>query len=480
MNSNPTVGVGDNKPGPNTLEGTQTPAITLRKVAPPEVQLNVEATFKIIVKNVGKTPATNVTIVDPIPVGTEFVSSVPLHNDTGTDGSLIWKFGSLAPNETKVISVNLKPVAQGEIGSVARMSFQAAATAKTVCTKPVLQITQRGPEKVLIGQNAQFQINVKNTGDGRAMNVSIQEIVPEGFAFADIRNDTLVYEIGNLAPQQSRNVNLTLRAVTPGKYACKIDARMGKTLASSKIHNIEIIAPVLAMKINGPERRYIQREAKYKIDLENTGTAVAQNVNMITYLPKGMRFISTNNRGQYVQRQHAVYWSIATLAPGNKGSVELRLMPVGTGQQEIRYEARSVLAKTELSKHKVLIDQLAELFFEVDDRDDPIEVNGETEYRVRVVNQGTKMATNVSVVAEMPAGINAFDGSGPTKPTIAGRMVSFAPIAQLAPEGVAIFKIQAKGVSDGDHKIRISLSSNERRESVAKEESTKVYSSQIR
>lgn len=480
LSSNPTVGVGDNKPGPNSLEGAQTPAVTIRKIAPPEVQLNVEATFKIIVKNVGKTPATNVTIVDPIPVGTEFVSSVPRHTDTGTDGSLIWKFGSLAPNETKVINVNLKPVTQGEIGSVVRMSFQAAATAKTVCTKPSLEITQRGPEKVLIGQNAQFQIGVKNIGDGRAMNVSIQEIVPDGFAFADIRDDTLVYEIGNLSPNQSRNVNLTLRAVKTGKYTCKVDARMGKTLASSKVHNVEIVAPKLKMNINGPERRYIQREANYKIDLENTGTAVAQNVNMVTYLPKGMRFMSTNNRGQYVQRQHAVYWSIATLAPGNKGSVELRLMPVGVGDQEIKYEARSVLAKTELSKKPVLIDQLAELFFEVDDRDDPIEVNGETEYRVRVVNQGTKMATNVSVVAEMPVEISAIEGTGPTKSTISGRMVSFAPIEQLAPEGVAIFKIKAKGLVDGEHKIKISLSSNERRESVAKEEDTKVYSSKIR
>ena len=120
--------------------------------------------------------------------------------------------------------------------------------------------------------------------------------------------------------------------------------------------------------------------------------------------------------------------------------------------------------------------QLAELFFEVDDRDDPIEVNGETEYRDRVVNQGSKNATNVNLTVEMPAGIQAVKSDGPTTGTIAGRTVKFKSIGQLPPRGEAIFKIRAKGITDGDHLVKVMLSSDERREVVAKQESTKVYS----
>ncbi len=41
-----------------------------------------------------------------------------------------------------------------------------------------------------------------------------------------------------------------------------------------------------------------------------------------------------------------------------------------------------------------VVDGLAAIMFEVKDLEDPIEVGGETGYEVRVVNQGTKAATN--------------------------------------------------------------------------------------
>ena len=41
---------------------------------------------------------------------------------------------------------------------------------------------------------------------------------------------------------------------------------------------------------------------------------------MVTRLPKGMKFMGANNRGQYNPREHAVYWSLLNLTPQNKGA----------------------------------------------------------------------------------------------------------------------------------------------------------------
>ena len=472
----PQGGTDDRKPGPTSLEGIQAPAVTLQKLSPREVQVNVESSFKLVVRNVGRATANNVTIVDPIPDGMKFIKSDPAPSDQGTDGSLIWKFGSLSPNEQKVITVNVLPKKQGELGSVARMSFQSAATAKSVCTKPEISLTHKGPQKVLMGQVAQFLVSVQNNGDGVARNVMIEDEVPAGFAFGDGKGSRLAYEVGNLPPGAKRDVILKLRAVEPGRYVNEVRAKMGKKMTSNHKLDVEVVAPKLAMEIIGPTRRYIQREATYKIEVQNNGTASARNVLMVTRLPRGLKFVGTNNQGQYNPREHAIYWSMVELSPQNKGSVELRVMPIGTGQQDIEFEARSLLDRTKLKKFPVVVDQLAELFFEVDDRDDPIEVNGETEYRVRVVNQGSKAATNVKINVEMPGGIQATNTQGPTKGSLSGQNVSFAPVASLAPRSELIYKIKAKGTRDGVHQIKVLLSSNERREAVAKQESTKVYS----
>ena len=158
------------------------------------------------------------------------------------------------------------------------------------------------------------------------------------------------------------------------------------------------------------------------------------------------------------------------------GTVELKLVPTGVGTQEIEFEAGSRLTRTKLNKFPVVVDQLAELFFEVDDAADPIEINGETEYRIRVVNQGSKAANNVMVRVEMPEGIRSTNTNGPTRGTATGQVISFAPVTQLPPRRELIYKIRAQGVRDGDHLIKVLLSSDEQKESVAKQESTKVYS----
>ena len=75
--------------------------------------------------------------------------------------------------------------------------------------------------------------------------------------------------------------------------------------------------------MQGPERRYLERPATYEVSVENPGTAAAHDVQIVTKLPKGMRFVKANNMGEYDATSHAVYWSLAELPKGEKGTVEL-------------------------------------------------------------------------------------------------------------------------------------------------------------
>ena len=58
---------------------------------------------------------------------------------------------------------------------------------------------------------------------------------------------------------------------------------------------------------------------------------------------------------------------------------------------------------------------------------------------------------------------------------IAGKTVTFAPIAKLAPKEVVTYTISAKGMSTGDHRLKVDLTSDVLSEPVTHEESTHVY-----
>jgi len=121
------------------------------------------------------------------------------------------------------------------------------------------------------------------------------------------------------------------------------------------------------------------------------------------------------------------------------------------------------------------VEQVAELLHTIKDVADVIEVGSETTYEIRVLNQGTKAATNVRVVAAMPPGMAALSGDGPTRATGDATQIVFEPLAALRPQEEVVWRIQAKGLAAGDQIVRVQLASDESPTPVTREESTRVY-----
>jgi hypothetical protein len=94
------------------------------------------------------------------------------------------------------------------------------------------------------------------------------------------------------------------------------------------------------------------------------------------------------------------------------------------------------------------------------------------------VNQGSKPARNVQVVAIMPQGMRAISGQGESRHVIQGERVIFAPLPQLAPKADAVFRIHAQGLHAGDQRVLVQLTSDEIQKPITKEVSTRVYADQ--
>ncbi len=459
-------------PGDRQLEGAQSPSITIQKIAPREIQVDTPADFQLVIKNNGRVSARNVMVTDKIPAGTEFVQASP--QPTQNNGTLNWNLDTLRPGQEKRINIRLKPIRPGEIGSVAQVTFAAQASMRTLVTKPVLQIRHSIQPKILIGDNVAVDIVVENKGDGAATNVMIQEDVPAQLAFQEGFRE-LEYEVGRLEPGQSKRIQLTLKAAQIGRARNVLFASAAGNLRTQHATDFEVIAPKLVATGDGPKRKFLKRDASHKFTVENKGTAPATNVDLIAKLPNGLQFISANNQGKYDRNTHSVYWSMANLAPGIAASVDIKTTPRDTGEQTINFEARADLGQRTSIDKPLLVEHLIDVFFDIDDVVDPIEIGSGTSYRLRVVNQGTKTATNVRLVVDFPQGIRPTSVDGNLPHQLANNQIVFAPISSMNPGDELKLVVHGTGVAAGDHRVAVRLQTDGRDAGVSKEETTRVY-----
>ena len=462
-----------NSPGDRILEGVQSPALTIEKIAPREIQVDQPADFQIVVRNSGRATAQDVQVFDMIPKGTEFVSAAPQPNRTNA-ADLRWSLGELRPGQEKRIRYQLKPIQPGEIGSVAHVTFSSQASMRTRVTKPVLQIKHTAQPKVLIGDKVVFDIVVENKGDGPANSVMIEEDVPPQLEFSDGTRE-LEYPIGTLGPGQSRKLKLALKAAQIGRLKNVLIATAAGNLRAQHALDMEVIAPQLYASGTGPKRKYLKREATHQFSVENKGTADATNVELIARLPSGLKFLGANNRGKYDSNTHAVYWSLAELTPNVVGTVELKTVPVDAGEQRINFEAFADLKQKVEFSQTLLVEHLVDVFFEIDDVVDPIEIGSSTSYRIRIQNQGTMTATNIRFQVDFPNGIQPTSVDGNLPNQINGRSILFEPISSMNPGDELKIIVNGRGISPGDHTVSVRLQTDGRSTPVSKEETTRVY-----
>jgi uncharacterized repeat protein (TIGR01451 family) len=466
---------GAGKPGGKHLEGLQTPSITLEKVMPPEVQVNRPATFEIRLRNIGAVVAQQVELLDEIPHGARLISTNP-RAQRGTRGELIWPIGTLKPGQEVTVRCELMPTAEGELGSVASVRFAAEASARTVSTRPDLRMEVLLPQEVMIGQEAMVKIRVSNPGTGVATGVVLSEHVPA--LVEHPAGEELEYEIGQLQPKESRELTLKLRAVKPGTAVNLLTVRGDGQLLAEDKSALTVLAPALDVALEGPRRRFLDRQATYTLSISNPGTASARGVELAATLPAGLKFVEANNSGQFDPATRKVHWLLDELPPNQKGTVTLTAMPIEAGEQVIRIASTAELGLNVEKQEAVLVEGVAAVMFQVADLADPVEIGGETTYEVKVVNQGSKAAGNVQLVAQLPTGVKALSAEGPTRYDLVGQEVRFQELPRLAPKAETTYRIRVQCTAPGDMRMRAQLTTDDIRTPITKEESTRVFADQ--
>jgi uncharacterized repeat protein (TIGR01451 family) len=463
---------GTGRPGDPNLSGSQAPTLTIEKSAPPEIQIGKPAKFVIKVRNAGSVTAHGVEIHDSVPQGTQLIDATPAAK-RGPQGTLVWDLGSIKPGEEQTAQLQLMPMNEGEIGSVATVHFRAEASVRTVATRPLLNVEVFAPSKVMKGEEVTLKIRLSNPGSGAATGVMLNEAVPEGLKHAG--GHELEFEVGTLKPGETRELELGLVADAAGQVTNTIVATADANLEVEAKTEIEVIAPQLQVTMSGPKRRYLERNATHNISVTNPGTAAAKDIELAAALPRELKFVEANNGGQYDAATHSVYWSLEELPPQETGTVTLVTLPQQPGEAKLTIKSTAQAGLADQRDEVLSIEGLAAINFQLTDANDPIEVNGQTTYEVRVTNQGTKSASGVRLVAVVPREMKPISAEGPVRYKIDGQRIVFDPLKQLAPKADTAYTIKVKALEPGDVRLQVQVSTDDIREPVSKEESTRVF-----
>ncbi|MBE6512730.1 MAG: DUF11 domain-containing protein, partial [Methanobrevibacter olleyae] len=185
-----------------------------------EVLVGDNITFTITVTNVGDGVGHNANVTDKLDPNFAWVSGGSYDEDSHT---VTWNIGTIEPGADNAVSVEVvvTVLANGTFNNTAVVVCDENKTETNNSTnitakQVVLEITKDvNTTVVVIGEEVEFTIVVKNTGDATATNVVVVDELPEGFTAVDF---TSPYVIESLAPNANETIKITAVAVKAGEW----------------------------------------------------------------------------------------------------------------------------------------------------------------------------------------------------------------------------------------------------------------------
>jgi uncharacterized repeat protein (TIGR01451 family) len=435
--------------------------IQATETMPAEATLGELFTYQINVTATGC--AANVVVADMIPEGSTLVSTEPEASVNGNQ--VVWNLGNLDAGESKVLKVTVKADREGTLVSCASIKADPRICAQTVVGKAKLAIDKSGPEVAQLGSDVTYNIVVKNVGTAVAKNVVVTDKVPAGLG----GEKEIPFTVGDLAPGASKTIPVTLKAADRGKFCNLAVASAANAESVQDDACTTIVKPGLKLEKTGRDVSLINKKVTYKITASNTGDTDLTGVVVTDNAPAETKVVSAP--GAQVNG-NAASWTIDTLKSGESKTFEVTVTTAKPGKWCNQAAVTTKEGLKDTAEACTLWKGVAAILLEVVDDPDPIQVGEQTTYTVRITNQGNSDLVNVNSTAFFAAEIDPVSAS---EGSVDGKKVKFPTIDRLAPKASHTYTISAKGVAEGDHRLKVVLTEDSLLAPVNEEESTRVY-----
>lgn len=437
------------------------------KRMPTEVTLGQEFMYELSAQ--AAACVANVVITDQIPAGATYVRSEPAAQVQ--DGNLVWRIPEMAPNDSQTIRVWLKADREGRLASCAIVTADPRLCAEVFVGRPVLAITKTGPETAQVGSDVTYNIVVSNTGTAIAREVVVTDTVPDGLSHTSGQRE-LSFQVGDLNPNQSRSVPLTLKADRRGRVC---NAAVASSSNAGRV-NAEacttIVQPGLRIvKTTQDNQLLINRAATYSIVVSNIGDVPLTDV-VVTDTPAPETTIAAAEGA--TSSGSSATWNLGQLNAGEQKQLTVKVLSAVPGRfcnTATVATAQGLRESAEACSEWIGV---TGVLVEVVDDPDPIQVGETTTFTVRVTNQGrTRDIENLNVKSTFAEQLEPTAASGGG--TLSGRTVTWPTVQRLAPKQSVTYTIVGRAVRAGDHRMETQVTTSERNVPITELESTTVY-----
>jgi uncharacterized repeat protein (TIGR01451 family) len=450
--------------------------VTLEWVGPALTQVGQQAEYSLLVRNNSHVAVGNVVVHVRPTSGMSISSTTPRAAVEGD--AQVWRFDTLLPQQQRTLQMQIVVNARGEVVPQASVTFtgSSAAALRIQVREPKLTLKVVSPPRVVAGDSANFILTVTNTGDCLAGQVKVNANLSEGLDHA--QGKCPGFEVGDLAIGESRTVNLVCVARAGGEQKCEVVARSGGCVKAQECGAINVIIPSLAVELQGPALRYVDRKATYTLKVVNRGDVPASNVSVQEVIPAGFKFVTAADGGHLTPSTQTVSWFLGELEPGKSRQLQVELLAIKAGEHHHKVTACSERgSKVEVSKDMMTrVEDLSALTLDIAHADDAIEVGKDTTYEVSVTNTGSKMETDIKLICAIPEKMEFRSAQGPMRYHREGNVIVFEPLPRLAPRGDVIYQIKVKALDPGDVRFKVQVTSTNLVEPVIKSEAMRIYS----
>jgi len=330
------------------------PVLLVNKTAapPPGSTVNVgdNITYTINVSNPGNVPTTGITVQDPLPPGTLFVSANPAPQSQ-VNNQLRWVLPGLAPGASRTITLVLKVITRLPAGLVQNQanaqSGSATASSPVVShnvqdaadssiNKFVQNITPPGP--IAAGSTITYRLEASNAGPSTALSVVVSDTLPAGVNLVNsspppttVNGGNLSWNLGDYIAGQTGFVTLTIQI--PVTYTGPLNFSNSSAISSGTpeiepANNTSVVdvpgnaAPVDATIIkSGPP--VIAPGQVFVYHLLVSTTLGGNNIVVSDTLPSGLTLVPEQTTPPPLGTGPTYTWNLGHMNPGQQREILL-------------------------------------------------------------------------------------------------------------------------------------------------------------
>lgn len=331
------------------------PVLVCEKCGPAEVCPGDPINYTITVTNVGTCTAEDVVVSDVLPDGIEHASC---------QRTLNFKLGCLEPCQTKKVNFCVTACKRGKICNTAIVSACNANQTSCECCTCVcccaVECSKVGPKEIPVGQNADYQITVVNTGDKSLHEVIVTDTAPSATSIvaapgANICGKQAVWKLRELKAGDKATFNVTLTTCTPGFFTNRVSVTDCEGCNSCCEFGTHWKGrPAYDLCFESSENPICVGETtRYRIVVVNKGQEYDSNVNVVATFPPELVPVNASGASPaQVNGQTVTFAPFINLAPRQTLEYYITVQAKGRGDLRSKVQLSSDFIRNPITEEE--------------------------------------------------------------------------------------------------------------------------------